>query len=219
VNFVIFLFGLMTPCLIQASRVKVFPATHDSVAEENRRADELGYRLYLDMEDVSIGIASGELVPITGVKINAKLPKDRRFLRPEAESFLERLNRDCGSTITVDSAVRPATVQRRLIRFNKNAAPYDGDRASSHERGSTFDIAKQGLTRRQERFLQVRLLYYRVISRVLVIEERGCYHVFVGEGDYLNDVLIYSPVGGVQQTAPTLDVLQDSSVGTLAPSL
>jgi hypothetical protein len=211
VNFVVFLFGLMTPCLIQASRVKVFPATHDSVAAENRRADTLGYKRYVDAADMRQGVISGELVPITGVKINAKLPKYRRYLRPEAQSFLERLNHDVGPTLTIDSAIRPADVQRSLIRFNPNAAPYDGDRASSHERGTTFDIAKRGLTSRQERLLQVRLLYYRAVSRVLVIEERWCYHVFVG-GDYLNDVLIYSPVGGVQQAERTLDVLQDFSL-------
>ena len=124
------------------------------MAEENRRADALGYRRYLDMKDVNIGVAGGELVPIIGVKINDKLPKDRRYLRPEALSFLERLNRDVGSNLTVDSAIRPADVQRRLGRFNPNAAPFDGYRASSHERGSTFDIARQGLSHRQERFLQ-----------------------------------------------------------------
>jgi Family of unknown function (DUF5715) len=189
---------------------KVFPATHDSVAAENRRADALGMKRYIDMSAVQADISTGELVPITGVKINAKLPKDRRYPRPEAQSFLERLNRDCNSTLTIDSAIRPADVQKRLMRFNPNAAPFDGDRASSHERGSTFDVARSSLSRRQNRYLITRLLYYRAIGRILVIEERSCYHVFVGGN--LNDVLIYSPVGGVQQTAPTLDVLQDSSV-------
>ena len=127
-------------------------------------------------------------------------------------AFLARIDRELAASLTVDSAIRPADVQRRLIRFNKNAAPYDGYRASSHERGSTFDIARSGLSRRQNRYLITRLLYYRAVGKILVIQERGCYHVFVGEGDYLNDVLIYSPVGGVQQTERTLDVLQDSSV-------
>jgi len=171
------------------------------------------------MDDVSIGIAGGELVPITGVKINAKLPQNRRYLRPEAVAFARELDVESGHRIVIDSAIRPADVQRRLIRFNKNAAPYDGYRASSHERGSTFDIARRSLKVRDYRFLVARLWYYRAIGRILVIEERGCLHVFVGAGDYLNDVLIYSPVGGVQQAERTLDVLQDSSVGTLAPSI
>ena len=172
-NFVVFLFGLMMPCWIQASRAKkLFPATHDSVAEENRRADALGTRRYESMYEVDDAVKIGQLVPITGVKINDKLPKDRRYLRPEALSFLERLNRDVGSNLTVDSAIRPADVQRRLGRFNPNAAPFDGYRASSHERGSTFDIARKGLSRRQERLLRLRLLYYRAIGQSLVIEEK-----------------------------------------------
>jgi len=186
------------------------------VAEENRRADALGYRRYLDMEDVNIGVAGGELVPITGVKINDKLPKDRRYLRPEVLSFLERLNRDVGSNLTVDSAIRPADVQRRLGRFNPNAAPFDGYRASSHERGSTFDISRRSLSVRNYRFLVARLLYYRAIGRILVIEERGCLHVFVGDGDL--DV-ISSPVGNLEQAPILIDDVTDSGVGTLAPSI
>lgn len=138
-------------------------------------------RRYETMYEVDDAVKIGQLVPITGVKINDKLPKDRRYLRPEALSFLERLNRDVGSNLTVDSAIRPADVQRRLGRFNPNAAPFDGYRASSHERGSTFDIARRGLTRSQIRFLVTRLLYFRAVGRILVIEERGCYHVFVGD--------------------------------------
>ena len=182
------------------------------MAEENRRADALGYRRYLDMKDVNIGVAGGELVPITGVKINDKLPKDRRYLRPEALSFLERLNRDVGSNLTVDSAIRPADVQRRLGRFNPNAAPFDGYRASSHERGSTFDVARHGLSHRQERFLQSRLLYYLAIGRILVIQERECYHVFVGDGGEYLDVLISSPVGNLEQAPTLIDDVADSGV-------
>ena len=183
------------------------------MAEENRRADALGYRRYLDMEDVNIGVAGGELVPITGVKINDKLPKDRHYLRPEVLSFLERLNRDVGSNLTVDSAIRPADVQRRLGRFNPNAAPFDGYRASSHERGSTFDISRRSLSVRNYRFLVARLLYYRAIGRILVIEERGCLHVFVGDGGRDLDVLISSPVGNLEQAPTLIDDATDSGVG------
>ncbi len=137
-------------------------------------------RRYETMYEVDDAVKIGQLVPITGVKINDKLPKNRRYLRPSALSFLERVNRDVGSNLTVDSAIRPADVQRRLGRFNPNAAPFDGYRASSHERGSTFDIARKGLRRCAYRAITIRLLYYRAIGRILVIEERGCYHVFVG---------------------------------------
>jgi hypothetical protein len=192
-----------------AKTPKLFPATHDSVAEENRRADALGMRRYETMYEVDDAVKIGQLVPITGVKINDKLPKDRRYLRPEALSFLERLNRDVGSNLTVDSAIRPADVQRRLGRFNPNAAPFDGYRASSHERGSTFDISRRSLSVRNYRFLVARLLYYRAIGRILVIEERGCLHVFVGDGDL--DV-ISSPVGNLEQAPTLIDDVADSGV-------
>ena len=180
------------------------------MAAENRRADVLGMRRYETMYEVDDAVKIGQLVPITGVKINDKLPKDRRYLRPAALSFLERLNRDVGSNITVDSAIRPADVQRRLGRFNPNAAPFDGYRASSHERGSTFDISRRSLSVRNYRFLVARLLYYRAIGRILVIEERGCLHVFVGEGDL--DVLISSPVGNLEQAPILIDDVTDSGV-------
>ena len=194
---------------------KLFPATHDSVAAENRRADALGMRRYETMYEVDDAVKIGQLVPITGVKINDKLPKDRRYLRPEVLSFLERLNRDVGSNLTVDSAIRPADVQRRLGRFNPNAAPFDGYRASSHERGSTFDIARKGLSRRQERLLRLRLLYYRAIGIALVIEEKSCYHVFVGDGGEYLDVLIPSPVGNLEQAPTLIDDATDTSVASV----
>lgn len=203
-----------------AKTPKLFPATHDSVAEENRRADALGMRRYLTQEDVNKGVRNGELVEI---KSNAnfevyKIPRERCYLRPDASAFLQELARNTSmvARIRVSSAIRPADVQRRLGRFNPNAAPFDGYRASSHERGSTFDIARFGFSRRQNRYLNTRLLYYRAIGRILVIEERGCLHVFVGDGDL--DV-ISSPVGNLEQAPILIDDATDTSVGTLAPSI
>lgn len=170
-------------------------------------------RRYETMYEVDDAVKIGQLVPITGVKINDKLPKDRRYLRPEVLSFLERLNRDVGSNLTVDSAIRPADVQRRLGRFNPNAAPFDGYRASSHERGSTFDIARKGLRRCDYRVITVRLLYYRAIGIALVIEEKSCYHVFVGAAGGDLDVLIPSPVGNLEQAPTLIDDATDSGVG------
>ena len=207
-NLLIFVLIYATSCFARTS--KLFPAAHDSVAAENRRADALGMRRYETMYEVDDAVKIGQLVPITGVKINDKLPKDRHYLRPEVLSFLERLNRDVGSNLTVDSAIRPADVQRRLGRFNPNAAPFDGYRASSHERGSTFDISRRSLSVRNYRFLVARLLYYRAIGRILVIEERGCLHVFVGDGDL--DVLISSPVGNLEQAPTLIDDVADSGV-------
>jgi hypothetical protein len=78
----------------------------------------------------------------------------------------------------VDSAVRPATVQKKLRRWNRNAAPWDGERASSHERGTTIDISRN-LTKTEYRWLVFQLLYYRAVGVVMVIEEKACFHIFV----------------------------------------
>ena len=166
------------------AKTKVFPATTDSVAAENRRADGLGLKRYMTQTEVDADVTAGALVRITGVKIDKRLPQNRRYLRPQAFGFLQILAgqfRDMvGTDLTVDSAVRPADCQQRLARVNRNAAPAEGSRASSHERGTTFDIGRQ-LPRRGYRYLVTRLLYYRAIGRILVIEEKGCFHIFVGE--------------------------------------
>ena len=65
---------------------------------------------------------------------------------------------------------------------------------------------------RQNRFLNTRLLYYRAIGRILVIQERGCYHVFVGDGGEYLDVLISSPVGNLEQAPTLIDDVADSGV-------
>jgi hypothetical protein len=57
-----------------------------------------------------------------------------------------------------------------------------GSAPSSHERGTTVDIARQSLSHSQRRWLITRLLYYRATGRILVIEEIACYHVFVIPG-------------------------------------
>ena len=214
-NLLIFVLIYATSCFARTS--KLFPATHNSVAEENRRADALGMRRYLTQEDVNKGVRNGELVEI---KSNAnfevyKIPRERCYLRPDASAFLQELARNTSmvARIRVSSAIRPADVQRRLGRFNPNAAPFDGYRASSHERGSTFDIARKGLSRRQERLLRLRLLYYRAIGIALVIEEKSCYHVFVGAAGGDLDVLIPSPVGNLEQAPTLIDDATDSGAG------
>jgi hypothetical protein len=163
---------------------KTFPATRDSVAAENQRADALGLTRYETQAEVDSAVRSGELVPITGVRIDKRLPRNRRYLRAAALVFLRNLSRDFNETVgedlVVDSAVRATSIQSRLIRVNRNAAPATGARASSHERGTTFDLGRRGLSKRGYRFLCLRLLYYRAIGRILVIEERGCFHIFVG---------------------------------------
>jgi len=133
---------------------------------------------------------SGELVPIQETKalrIAPGLPRDRRYCKPWTLTFLQDLSYDYwirfGVPIQVNSAVRTMTVQRRLLRVNRNAAPIHGEEASSHLAGLTVDVARRGLTQEQIIWLEIYLL--TLGDQVIVIEElrEPCFHVAV-KGDY-----------------------------------
>ena len=142
----------------------------------------LGLKRYETLKQVQQATASLTLVPLT-TPVSVKLPKERRYALPGTVSFIEKLDRDfydmTGEHLVVDSAIRPSDVQKRLRRCNRNAAPAQGARASTHERGTTFDLSRR-MTRSQYHWLIMRLAYYKALGEILVIEERSCIHVFVG---------------------------------------
>lgn len=165
--------------------VKNFPANHESVRLENETADAMGAPRYLTQSEVDEAVHRGRLSAIYSqwtYVVAPKLPIERRYALPETVKFLSTLSREFRSEfkapLMVDSAIRPASAQRRLLRWNRSAAPADGDRASSHERGTTIDISRR-MTKAERRWMAFRLMYYRGIGRILVIEERACYHIFV----------------------------------------
>ncbi|PWT75573.1 MAG: hypothetical protein C5B59_08825 [Bacteroidetes bacterium] len=168
---------------------KFFPATALSLSLENERADRLGLGRVSDMRDLQALVARNVFAPLVGVEVSPRLPKDRRYALPETVQYLEKLNADFrerfGHGIVIDSVVRPASVQERLRHWNHNAAPVGGERASTHERGTTADISRRFLTRREYHWMVLRLMYDRAVGRILVIEERACLHVFVGGVDGL----------------------------------
>ena len=163
---------------------KVFPADHDSVTLEDDAGDRAHLPVYQDLDEVARDVNRGILVPVSWVYVSPRLPGERRFLRPAASDSLGWLDFEfyveTGGHLVLDSAIRPVTVQQRLMRLNRNAAPAIGMRASSHERGTTFDVSRK-MTRGEYRWLLVRLLYYRGIGRVFVIEEKNCIHICVRE--------------------------------------
>ena len=193
---------------------KLFPANKGSVALENSYADKAGIARFTDRESLKAGIASGVLVPIP-ITSCPKLPEFRRYVRPTAAEFLRELDSRfylaTGRYLIVDSAVRSADVQKQVARHNRNAAPANGDRASSHERGTTFDIASRrvyfngwaNMRRREYRWLLIQLAYYQGIGRIHVIEERSCLHIMVRE-DY--DV---PRISNIQSGSDTIDRKSD----------
>lgn len=177
-----------------SGRTKMFPANHGSVALENFYADRAGIARLTQRQQIEAQVAAGDLVPIP-IVCNPRLPEFRRYVRPAASEFLRELDTRfylaTGRFLIVDSAVRPADVQKQVARRNRNAAPANGDRASSHERGTTFDIASRRvyfngfstMRRGYYRWLLSQLAYHQATGRIHVIEERSCLHIMVRE-DY-----------------------------------
>jgi len=174
---------------------KMFPANRESVALENSYADKAGIERLVLRRQIEDGVAKGDLVPIP-VTCNPRLPEFRRYVRPAASEFLRELDAKffaaTGRYLIVDSAVRSADIQKQVTRRNRNAAPANGERASSHERGTTFDLASRrvylngwaNMRRGDYRWLLIQLAYYQAIGKIHVIEERACLHIMVREDSY-----------------------------------
>jgi hypothetical protein len=169
---------------------KIFPATSDSIRSENVDADRMYAVQYNNQEEVNEAELYGVLVPFVDSKwleVSRTLPRERRYARPETVAFVEILSREFHEQfprhrLKVDSAIRPADYQLRLRRHNKNAAAIAGDAASTHQRGTTVDLGRR-MGHKEYRWLMLRLMYYRSLGAVRVIEEVHCVHIFVG-GDY-----------------------------------
>jgi hypothetical protein len=116
------------------------------------------------------------------IKIAPSLPANRRYALPRTVFFLlslsEAYRQQFGKALTVDSAVRPKSVQERLRRTNYSAAPVDGETASSHEVGTTFDLSKK-MSRAQLQWLRNMLSMYQGYNVVIVEEEKNCMHIMV----------------------------------------
>jgi hypothetical protein len=161
---------------------KLFP-TAGSLLLQNQEADKNGLGRVRDRSGLMEKVSDGSLVALpTGIALRSKVPVWRAYLRPHAAAALADLSSTFYTVfekpLTVDSAVRPLDVQRRLWRLRRvPAAPPYGPTASVHPAGIAFDIGKRSLTKQQRRWLQFRLWYLQQVGQVIVEEERGCFHV------------------------------------------
>lgn len=162
---------------------KIFAAKPDSILLENEVAEGMGAYRYFTQAQVDAAVQDGTLVRLYTsyvLIVSPKLPMERRYALPATVAFVNTLATEFflqfHQPLMVDSAIRPATVQRGL--HMRNAAPAYGLRASTHERGTSIDFAKH-FTKAQHAWMLDRLLCYRALGQVLVIEERGCFHIFV----------------------------------------
>ena len=189
--------GCLGMALCVPSSAALFPR-HGSVKLENQYANAAGIERYRDAAEMQDDIDSGVLVPVP-IAVNPRLPAFRRYVRQSAAAFMLELNSrfesNIGHSLICDSAVRPVEVQRVLRKRNRSAAPATGETASSHERGTTFDLAKKmvrdsrytRMRRGEYRWLMLQLAYYQAIGRIHVIEERSCIHIMVRE-DYVSQL-------------------------------
>ncbi len=164
--------------------------SHDSLVRQNEEIDRLQLPRIADDQELEELISKDELVPLREtetLRIDPRLEDSRRYCRPWARDFLDDISRayfrEFRQPIQVNSAVRTVEQQKKLRRSNRNAAPIDGDTASSHLAGLTVDIAKRGLTRRQRRWVEDYLVRLRDLGLVEAAEERRqpVFHVMVSD--------------------------------------
>ena len=170
----------------------LFP-TAGSLARQNAVANGMSLPRVKDRAQLRQLVEDGSLVPLpTSIALKSTVPQFRAFLHPAAAGLLADISVQFyeiwNRPITVDSAVRPIDVQRRLWRSHRvPAAPPTGPLASVHPAGLAFDIGKRTLTAQQRRWLEFRLFYLQAIGRAIVEEERACFHVVYSPGLALPD--------------------------------
>jgi hypothetical protein len=168
----------------------LFRPSHDSLIRQNEEIDRLDLPRIQDDAELEALKASGALVPIEereSLKIERSLDPSRRFCRPWTRDFVQDLSevyyRQFHAQIQVNSAVRTVSVQKKLRRRNRNAAPAEGDTASSHLAGITVDLQRRGMSKEQIRFVERYLFYLNALGLVEPEEERRhwCFHVMVSD--------------------------------------
>jgi len=162
--------------------------SHEILVHQNEMAERDGLDRIRDDADLLNLRREHKLVPLPesiALRVDYRLPADRRFSRPWTAAFLSVLARDFYAAfhtpLQVDSAVRTVQVQERLIHTNGNAAPAEGDTASPHLTGQAVDIAKANLTRLQIAWMRTYLQPLIDLGKIDVEEEfqQSCFHISV----------------------------------------
>jgi hypothetical protein len=162
--------------------------THEILLHQNEMANRDGLNRVQDDADLLDMRRQKKLVALPesdALRVDYRLPEDRRYSRPWTAAFLTVIATDFYANfhipLQVDSAVRTVAVQQRLLRINGNAAPISGDRASPHLTGQAVDIAKGGLTRTQIAWMRTYLQPLIDLGKIDVEEEfqQSCFHISV----------------------------------------
>ncbi len=166
----------------------MFRPSHESLLVQNAEIDRLELPRIQDETELEALKADGSLLPIrTGdaLRIDPRLDPSRRYCRPWTRDFIEDLSQAYynrfHAQIQVNSAVRTVKVQKKLRRHNRNAAPADGETASSHLAGVTVDLQRRGMSKDQIRWMEHYLFYMKALGLVEPEEERRqwVFHIMV----------------------------------------
>jgi hypothetical protein len=162
--------------------------THDILIHQNQMADRDGLDRVRDDADLLSLRRLHKLVALPeneSLRVDDRLPEDRRFTRPWTAAFLAALARDhynnFRTSLQVNSAVRTVEFQQHLERSNPNAAPSNGDTASPHLTGQAIDIAKHGLSITEIAWMRAYLQPLIEQGKIDVEEEfqQACFHISV----------------------------------------
>jgi len=166
----------------------MFRPSHESLLIQNAEIDRLELPRIQDETELEALKADGSLLPIVpseSLRIEPSLDPSRRFCRPWTLDFVNDLSvlyfNRFHDKIQVNSAVRTVKVQKKLRRHNRNAAPAEGDTASSHLAGVTVDLQRRGLSKDEIRWMEHYLFYMKALGLVEPEEERRhwCFHIMV----------------------------------------
>lgn len=166
----------------------MFRPSHESLLLQNAEVNRLDLPRIQDDNELEALKASGALLPIRAgetLRFDPRLDPSRRYCRPWTRDFVEDISvayyHRFHEQIQVNSAVRTVKVQKKLRRHNRNAAPADGDTASSHLAGVTVDLQRRGMTKQQVRWMEHYLFYMKALGLVEPEEERHqwVFHIMV----------------------------------------
>jgi hypothetical protein len=164
--------------------------SHASLIGQNAEIDRLQLPRIEDEKELKRLVHEKELLPIRNtsyMRVDPRLDSDHRYCREWVLTFLEDMGKSFhkkyGGKIQVNSAVRTVEQQRKLLRTNRNAAPIEGDTASSHLAGVTVDVAKKHLSYAQVKWIRNYLLEMKDRGLVEAVEERwqAVFHIMVSE--------------------------------------
>ena len=189
--------------------------SRDSLLKQNSEIDQAGLMRIEDDAQLEQLEERGVLIPIVSneyMAVNPYLKENRRYARPWAVQFADDMSREFyqqfGRPLQITSAVRTAEQQRHLMRYNHNAAPAEGEIASSHLAGTTIDIGKRGLTRKQHKWVADYLARMKEQDIIEPEEERrqACFHIMVSQR-YPYPVAIQTKASEPVEAPPVAPVL------------